>query len=168
MPSDREYPARPIVGVGAVILVMPEQAPALGWTGRVRAPSVVLVRRRLAPFAGDWSLPGGAVEVGESLEAAVTREVREETGLVIDDPAVIEVFDRILRDDEDRVQFHYVLVDYLCFVTGGHLRAGSDVSDVRLADPGALGRFRLRAKTRDVIMQGLCVNQRRNMGKKKR
>jgi ADP-ribose pyrophosphatase YjhB (NUDIX family) len=149
----REYPSRPIVGVGAVILIEPTLAPVLGWPHALTSTGVVLVRRRLEPLAGEWSVPGGAVEVGESLEQAIAREVNEETGLTVDVGPVIAVFDRIFRDDDDqsRVRYHYVLVDYVCRGVGGILRAGSDVSEVTVVDPQALEPFALRPKTLEVI-----------------
>ena len=94
MPSDREYPARPIVGVGAVILVSPADAQAMGWGARLETPGVILVKRRFEPLAGQWSLPGGTLEVGETLEAGIAREVEEETGLTVDVGPIVEVFDR--------------------------------------------------------------------------
>ena len=103
---------------------------------------VVLIKRRFEPLAGQWSLPGGAVDVGETLAECVAREMLEETGLVVEVGPVVEVFDRIMRDDEGRVQFHYVLVDYLCRPIGGELRAGSDVADAVYAAPEELARFR--------------------------
>ena len=83
------------------------------WDGKV-----VLIKRRYEPMQGQWSLPGGGVEVGETLEAAVAREMLEETGLQVEVGPVIEVFDRIMRDDDQRVRYHYVLVDYLCWPVG--------------------------------------------------
>ena len=80
---------------------------------------------------GEWSLPGGALEVGETLQDGVRREVLEETGLIVEPVAMIEVFDRIARDDAGRVQFHYVLVDYLCRITGGLAACASDAADLR-------------------------------------
>ena len=136
----RQYPDRPIVGVGAVIL---------------DAGRVVLIKRRYEPLKGEWSLPGGGVEVGETLEAAVAREMEEETGLRVEVGPVIEVFDRIVRDDEQRVRYHYVLVDYLCWPIDGELRAGGDVDDAVLVDPAALAPFRLTTKAADVIARAL-------------
>jgi len=107
LPSSREYPARPIVGVGAVI-VMDDRR-------------VVLVKRRYEPLAGQWSLPGGRLEVGETLEAGTRREIREETGLAVEVGPVVEVFDRNLVDEAGRVRYHFVLVDYLCRPVGGRL-----------------------------------------------
>jgi ADP-ribose pyrophosphatase YjhB (NUDIX family) len=132
----RAYPSRPIVGVGAVIFV----------DGRV-----VLIRRRYEPLAGQWSLPGGTVEIGETLEAAIAREVREETGLLVDVGPVVEVFDRILLDDARQVRYHYVLVDYLCRAVGGRLAHGSDVTDATLADPSDLAPYAITAKAAAVI-----------------
>jgi len=139
--SARHYPTRPIAGVGAVIV-----------TGDRR---VVLVRRTREPLAGQWSLPGGTLELGETLEAGTAREVLEETGLVVDVGPVVEVFDRILVDDENRVRYHFVLIDYLCRPRGGTLAAGSDVVDVVTADPADLGRYLMADKAHDVIARAM-------------
>ena len=128
---------------------------------------VVLVKRRFEPLAGHWSLPGGALEVGETLEAGVAREMLEETGLVVDVGGVIEVFDRIMLDDDalagasipaasgQRVRHHYVLIDYLCRPTGGTLRAGSDVSEAVVADPRGLAQYAVTAKVEAVVARAL-------------
>jgi ADP-ribose pyrophosphatase YjhB (NUDIX family) len=138
----RDYPDRPVVGVGAVVLV----------DGKV-----VLVRRAHEPLKGEWNLPGGGVEVGETLREACAREVREETGLVVDVGAVIEVFDRIMLDAAGAVQYHFVLVDYVCHPVGGALACGSDASDIVLADPAALDRYHLTEKAKEVIAHGLAL-----------
>ena len=96
---------------------------------------MLLVKRKYEPLAGQWSLPGGAVEVGETLEACLIREMFEETGLRVSVGPVIEVFDRITHDEDGRVMYHFVLVDYLCWPTGGVLCASSDVADAVFADP---------------------------------
>jgi 8-oxo-dGTP diphosphatase len=136
----RSYPERPIVGVGAVVLV----------DGKV-----VLIKRRYEPLAGQWSLPGGTLEVGESLEAGAAREILEETGLVVEVGPVIEVFDRILVDPDQRVRYHFVLIDYLCRPIGGALQHGSDVDAVTLADPDDLARFGLTVKATAIIRRAL-------------
>lgn len=114
----REYPSAPMVGVGAVV---------------VDGERVLLIRRGHEPMKGEWSLPGGALEVGETLLEGVRREVLEETGLEVEPVAMIEVLDRIARDGEGRVQFHYVLVDYLCRVVGGELCCATDAVEARWA-----------------------------------
>ena len=138
--SPRQYPERPIVGVGAVIL---DQV------------KVVLIKRRYEPLAGRWSLPGGGVELGETLEAGVAREMEEETGLQVEVGPVIEVFDRITMDEERRVLYHYVLVDYLCWPVGGRLRAGGDVDEAILVAPSDLAAYDLTAKATAVIERAL-------------
>ena len=137
---NRRYPDRPFIGVGAVI---------------ADDTRIVLVRRRFQPLAGEWSLPGGAVEVGETLEACVAREMREETGLEVEVGPVIEVFDRITRDADGRVEYHYVLVDYLCWPSGGVLSAGSDVDDAMWVEASALSAFNLTPKATAVIARAL-------------
>jgi ADP-ribose pyrophosphatase YjhB (NUDIX family) len=159
-PSDREYPARPIVGVGAVILVSPAEARAGGWSEEREDLGIVLVRRLFEPLAGQWSLPGGTLEVGETLEAGVAREILEETGLTVAVGPIVDVFDRIFRDEDARVRYHFVLIDYVCRAAGGTLRAGSDVGEVAIVDPDRLAPFALTAKTQDVIRKSLTIMPR--------
>jgi 8-oxo-dGTP diphosphatase len=140
----RRYPDRPFVGVGAVI---------------VQDGKVLLVKRKYEPLAGQWSLPGGAVEVGETLEACLVREMLEETGLEVRVGPVIEVFDRITHDAEGRVMYHFVLVDYLCWPTGGTLGASSDVAEVRFADPRDLFQYDLTTKATSVVERALELDR---------
>ncbi|MGA7155564.1 MAG: NUDIX hydrolase [Acidobacteriaceae bacterium] len=123
MSSSREYPERPIPGVGAVVLRTVE--------GR---REVVLVRRGTEPMLGSWTLPGGGIEVGETLREACVREALEETGLQVEPVGVVETFDAIHRDVGGRVRYHYLIVDMLCREVGGVLRAGSDVSEAVWVD----------------------------------
>jgi ADP-ribose pyrophosphatase YjhB (NUDIX family) len=116
---------------------------------------VLLVRRKYEPLAGRWSLPGGAVEVGETLEECLAREMVEETGLDVRVGPVVEVFDRITRDEEGRVLYHFVLVDYLCWPVGGELRAGSDVADAVFVDPLELGPYAITEKAALVIAHAM-------------
>jgi len=141
-PVSREYPRRPIVGVGGVILV----------DGRV-----VLIKRRYDPMAGRWSLPGGAVDVGETLHQGLVREMKEETGLDVEVGPVVDVFDRITHDADGGVRFHYVLADYLCRAIGGTPAAGSDAGEIALVDPIDLRRYDLTDKTLDVIRRALAM-----------
>ena len=136
----RQYPSRPIVGVGGVVLI----------DGRV-----LLIKRRFEPLAGRWSLPGGVLEVGETLAEGLAREMMEETGLDVTVGPVIDVFDRITRDADGRTRFHYVLVDYLCHPRGGKPVAGSDVSEVALVEIDDLARHDLTPKTIEVIARAL-------------
>jgi len=116
----RQYPERPVAGVGAVVFDA--------------AGRVLLVKRRHAPLKGEWSLPGGAVELGETLATAVAREVLEETSLVVDVGPVVEVIDRVHHHPDGRVEYHYIVIDYVCRVNDradGTASAGSDADDVR-------------------------------------
>jgi 8-oxo-dGTP diphosphatase len=136
----REYPEAPIIGVGAVV---------------IDGGKVLLVRRGQEPLKGEWSLPGGALELGETLEQGVVREVLEETGLTVAPAGIVEVLDRItLGEPSGRVRYHYVLVDFLCRVAGGTLRAGSDAEETRWVGQEELnerGCYRLAPVTVRVI-----------------
>jgi 8-oxo-dGTP diphosphatase len=145
-PARREYPDRPIVGVGAVI---------------IDRGQVLLVKRGSPPLLGEWSLPGGAVELGETLRAAAEREAHEETGLIVKAGEVIEVLDRIVPGAAGAPQYHYVLIDFLCTVEGGELRAGGDAADARWASENELAEYRLEEPAQRVIGNAfLAANQR--------
>ncbi|MEA2257769.1 MAG: 8-oxo-dGTP diphosphatase [Acidobacteriaceae bacterium] len=139
----REYPEAPIVGVGAVV---------------IDGTKVLLVRRGQEPLKGEWSLPGGALELGETLQQGVVREVLEETGLIVAPGGIIEILDRIILDritqDEasGRVRYHYVLIDFVCHVTGGALGPATDAEEVRWVERDQLQNgFRLAPVTVAVI-----------------
>ncbi len=135
-PDARRYPARPFAGVGAIVFDR----------GRV-----MLVERGKEPLKGWWSLPGGILETGERLAEGVQREAREETGLTVEAYEMFEIFERILRDAEGRVEYHYVLIDYLCRVTGGEPRAGDDAAGLAWVSRANLREYRITAGTLDVI-----------------
>jgi 8-oxo-dGTP diphosphatase len=139
----REYPEFPFLGVGAVI---------------VKYGRVLLIRRGQAPLLGEWSLPGGVLECGETLREAVAREVREETGLIVETGEMLGVFERVVRDDDGRVRYHYVLIEFLCRVVSGELVAGSDAADVRWFGRAELGALGLAADTREVIEKGMVAD----------
>ncbi|UCG13814.1 MAG: NUDIX hydrolase [Deltaproteobacteria bacterium] len=132
----RHYPKRPIVGVGAVIF---------------KDNQVVLARRGRAPAYGAWSLPGGGVELGETLEAAIIREVFEEIGLGIEVEKLVAVLDRIFLDEAGQVKYHYVLIDFLCQITSGKMRASSDALSCALVPMEATAPYRLSRETLEVI-----------------
>ena len=144
MTDERRHPERPIVAVGAVIL---------------DGDRVLLVRRGQEPLKGEWSLPGGAVECGETLDAALAREVREETCLdVVVGPAV-EVFDSIRRDAEGRAEYHYIIIDYACRVrpgTSNVAACGSDAAEVEWVAVADLERYRVTAVAIAVIRKALA------------
>ena len=134
--ATRQYPSRPFIGVGGVVFI----------GGRV-----VLVKRRHAPLAGQWSLPGGAIELGETLHEGLRRELSEEIGIETKIGPLVELFDRITRDTDGRVRYHYVLADYLCHHVSGELRPGSDAETVALADPAELSPYAVTEQARSVI-----------------
>jgi ADP-ribose pyrophosphatase YjhB (NUDIX family) len=144
----REFPVTPLMGVGAVI---------------VKENRVLLIRRGAEPLKGHWSLPGGLVELGESLTEAVVREVREETGLIVEPLELVELFDSIHREGA-RVRYHYVVADYLCRVVGGALQAASDAEDARWVERDGWDRpsaLRLDPVTVRVIEAGWQKSQER-------
>lgn len=116
---------------------------------------VLLVRRDSEPLRGEWSVPGGMLELGETLHDGIRREVREETGLEVEPVRVLEVFDSIFTDPLGRTQYHFVLIDYLCRALSGEARAGSDVSDVRWVAAEALPAIGLRPSVEQVVRQAL-------------
>ena len=137
----REYPESPLVGVGAVI---------------VEQNRVLLIRRGQPPLLGEWSLPGGVLECGETLREAVAREAREETGLVVETDEMLGVYERLIRGAEGRMRYHYVLIDFLCRPVGGEVNAGSDAADVRWFTRDELPALKLADDTNDVVLKGLA------------
>ena len=143
MTEARRYPSRPFVGVGVVV-----------WRGA----EVLLVRRSHAPRAGQWSLPGGLQELGETVFETARREVREETGLTVSISGLIDVIDSVHRDDDGRIEYHYTLVDVAAEWVAGTARARDDAAELTWADPDDLARFDLWDETVRVI--GLSARAR--------
>jgi 8-oxo-dGTP diphosphatase len=139
MPNDRRYPKRPVLGVGALIF---------------KRGKILLVERGKEPLKGYWSLPGGGLETGETLEQGIIREVREETGLEVKPLRVLEIFERIIPDAQGAPEYHYVLIDYLCRVTGGELRAADDASRAAWIPQRLLSTYKITAGTLPVIEKG--------------
>ena len=135
----REFPETPLVGVGAII---------------IEDSRVLLVKRAHPPLQARWSIPGGVLEIGERVREAAIREAREETGLIVEPAELLGVYDRVLRHADGRVQYHYVLIDFLCRLTGGELRAASDAAEVRWFTPEELPALHLAEDTQDVIRKG--------------
>jgi 8-oxo-dGTP diphosphatase len=158
-PGRRDYPARPLVGVGAVVLADEAARANAGSVDAAGPLGVLIVKRRFEPLAGRWSLPGGLLETGETLVDAAAREILEETGLVVEPGPVIDVLDRIMRDAEGRVQYHYVLVDYLCRIRGGALRAGSDVSEVQFARLEALPEYAVTPQVEAIVRRAVGMHE---------
>lgn len=153
MASSREYPERPVIGVGGVIIDR----------GRT-----VLIRRGSEPLLGQWSIPGGTLEIGETLEEGVARELLEETGIVVRVLELIEVFDRIYLEngvgaakDKKKPRFHYVIADYLCESIGGEPHAGSDVTDLAFAREEELGEFHLTETAMRILKKAFAMHRSR-------
>ena len=137
---NRRYPERPLVGVGALI---------------IHSDKILLARRGKEPLKGEWTLPGGLVKTGETLVEAVKREVLEETALQIHVREVAGVFDRIYPDPAGRVEYHYILVDYLCSLASGAAQAGSDIDEVKWFTRDELSKVQLPEFTRELILRHL-------------
>jgi 8-oxo-dGTP diphosphatase len=140
-----------VVGIGGVVI---ENGRAL------------LIRRGTEPLKGQWSIPGGTLELGESLQEGVVRELREETGLEVRVVEVIEVFDRIFPGDGEaafvkgmKPRFHFVIVDYLCARASGEPCAGSDVTDVAFAGEDELGPYRLTETATRVLKKAFAMDR---------
>jgi 8-oxo-dGTP diphosphatase len=147
----REFPDHPLVGVGGVV---------------IHRHRVLLIRRGSEPLKGQWSLPGGMLELGEQLEDGVRRELKEETGLEVEPLALLAVFDRIMRGGPDgqRVRYHYVIVDYVCRRKRGRLVPASDVLDARWVRPEDLPLYQLTDKATSVIRQAYEFLEKRSRG----
>lgn len=138
----REYPAHPVVGVGAVVVL---------------GDRALIIKRAHEPRKGEWSLPGGLLELGESLQDAVLREIKEETSLDVEVGPVIETFDRVHRDDDGRIRYHFVIVDFVCWPKGGVATAGSDADAVAWVTAAEIDEYSVNAHAKAVILTGLEV-----------
>jgi 8-oxo-dGTP diphosphatase len=151
----REYPDRPVVGVGGVVI---ENGRAL------------MIRRGSEPLLGQWSIPGGTLELGESLENGVIRELKEETGLTVRIVEMIEVFDRIYEDEADAAKkkgprYHYVIIDYLCERLDGEAKAGSDVTDVAFATEDEFVKYGLTETATRILRKAFVMDRARRAAK---
>jgi len=157
MTSSREYPERPVVGIGGVIIDR----------GRT-----LLIRRGSEPLRGEWSIPGGALEIGESLEQGVARELLEETGIAVRVLELIEVFDRIYLEDgstgadvKRTPRFHFVIADYLCERISGQHAAASDVTDLEFAREDDLARFNLTETALRILHKAFALDRMRRVAR---
>ena len=142
MTRNREYPERPVIGVGGVVIS----------DGRA-----MIVKRGSPPLEGQWSIPGGMLESGETLLLGVRRELLEETGVDVKVLELIEVFERIHLDGDGKARYHYVVLDYLCEAVRGEARAGSDVTDVAWASPEELAQYGLTETSTRVILKAFEI-----------
>jgi 8-oxo-dGTP diphosphatase len=137
----REYPRQPLVGVGAVI---------------VEKGRVLLIKRGKPPLLGEWSIPGGMLELGETLREGAEREALEETGLVVRAGDLLGVFDRIVPDETQRTLYHYVLIDFLCEIISGNVLAAGDASDASWFTLADLSDLSLPGETLKVLEMGIA------------
>jgi 8-oxo-dGTP diphosphatase len=142
----REYPEHPIIGVGGVIF---------------RESAVLLALRGQEPGKGEWSLPGGAVELGESLTDALKREIGEEVSIGIEIGGLIRVLERIIYDREKRVRFHYVIADYWGWTVSGEPRAASDIRDARFFDLNRIGEMAIHEDVKETVLMGVRMREDR-------
>lgn len=152
MTSSREYPSRPLVGVGGVV---------------IENDRALLIKRGSEPLLGQWSIPGGMLELGETLQASVARELLEETGLEVRVLELIEVFDRIIDENGPTAggiqnpRFHYVIVDYLCERISGTAQAASDVTDVIFAREEELPQFKMTETAMRILRKAFAMDRAR-------
>jgi len=140
----REYPDRPLVGVGAII---------------VDSGRVALIKRGHPPLLGEWSIPGGMLELGETLRQGAEREALEETGLVVRTSELLGVFDRVVPDEQQRTVYHYVLIDFLCEKVSGDLHASGDAIEACWFTLAELEKLSLAKDTAEVVNLGLTKAQ---------
>ncbi|MFZ3215214.1 MAG: NUDIX hydrolase [Candidatus Acidiferrales bacterium] len=146
MTVQREYPEHPLVGVGGVV---------------IHDERALLIRRGGPPLQGEWSIPGGMLELGETFEEGVRRELAEETGLEVLVLDFIEVFERIFPDPEGKTKYHFVILDYLCGVVSGEARAASDVTDVAWVREEGLATYALTPTATRVIAKAFALARAR-------
>jgi 8-oxo-dGTP diphosphatase len=150
--SKREYPDRPLVGVGGVV---------------IDGGRTLLIKRGGPPLEGQWSIPGGMLELGETLREGAERELLEETGLTVRVGELVEVFERIFPDESGRIRYHFVIHDFLCDVVGGEARAASDVTDVAWARKDELGEYGLTETATRVLLRAFAMAEKPVAGAEK-
>jgi 8-oxo-dGTP diphosphatase len=142
--SKREYPERPLVGVGGVVIA---------------EGKALLIKRGGPPLEGQWSIPGGMLEVGETLRDGVHRELKEETGLTVRVGELVEVFERIFQDEAGRIRYHFVIHDFLCEALSGEAKAASDVTDVAWVTKSALSEYGLTETAMRVLLRAFTMTE---------
>lgn len=136
----RLYPKQPVVGVGAVI---------------IKDGKILLEKRKSEPGRGKWSIPGGLVELGESVSQTVVREVAEETGLEVCEPKLIDVVDNVVRDENGEVKYHFVIIDYFVKLKGGNVKASSDAEELRWVPLGEVEKYDLTKTFKEFIQRNM-------------
>lgn len=144
--SGREYPQRPIIAVGGVV---------------IQGGRVLLIRRGQPPLEGRWSIPGGILEIGETITAAIERELKEETGVSVRVMGLLEIYEKVLRDSDNRAQYHFVILDYLCEFVGGTAEAAADVTDTAWVAEEDLEKLQLTSAALRVVKKAFALAARR-------
>ncbi len=147
MTDDRQYPERPIIAVGGVV---------------VSGARALLIRRAQPPLEGRWSIPGGILELGETIAQAIERELMEETRVQVLPLELIEIYEKVLRLPNQPPQYHFVILDYLCELKGGNAQAGSDVTEVAWSTEDELDRFNLTTEARRVVKRAFAMARERH------
>lgn len=145
---EREYSGHPLVGVGGIVL---------------HQGKVLLVRRGKQPGFGKWSIPGGMVEFGETLQDAIKREILEECGIEVELTDVVAVLERVIPQEDQRIHYHYVLIDFLGYWKGGELQPASDIMEARWADPGELHDLDMTEFTQQVVFEAVGVCEKKGI-----
>lgn len=146
MAESREYPERPVIAVGGVV---------------ISGARVLLIRRGQPPLEGRWSIPGGLLELGETIAQAIARELMEEAEVQVRALELIEIYEKVLRLPNQPPQYHFVILDYLCELKGGTAQAGTDVTEVAWAAEQDLERFDLTIAARRVVKRAFAMSRER-------
>ncbi|HVB36239.1 MAG TPA: NUDIX hydrolase [Candidatus Acidoferrales bacterium] len=146
MANDRQYPERPVIAVGGVV---------------ISDARVLLIRRAQPPLQGRWSIPGGILELGETIAEAIERELMEEARIQVRPLELIEIYEKVLRLPDQPPQYHFVILDYLCEFLGGNAQAGSDVTEVAWSAEDVLDRFNLTAEANRVVTRAFALARER-------
>ena len=142
----REHPQRPIIAVGGVV---------------IHDERALLIRRGQPPLEGRWSIPGGILEIGETITSAIERELKEETGIAVRVLGLLEIYEKVLRDSDNRAQYHFIILDYMCEFVEGEAEADGDVTDAAWVNENDLETLQLTSAALRVVKKAFSFASRR-------